>query len=133
LHRNIYVAVRQQYCCLLHGFVQSIFFVNIYAYFYSKEKTDTRPQIADLCRDIVPKYAVHWEDLGIMLGLQDHDISVISQDHIFNPNRTLDCCKSMLKKWLRTDSGATWGKLRDAINTISKQGMIKCIVTSFVS
>jgi len=66
-----------------------------------------------------------------MLGLKDHDISVISKDNNFNPNRTLDCCKSMLKKWLQTDSGATWGKLRDAINTMSKKGTIKCTLLIF--
>ncbi|XP_065889566.1 uncharacterized protein [Dysidea avara] len=87
-----------------------------------KDKTDTQPQIAELHRDVVPKYAVHWEDLGVMLGLKDYDISVISRNHSFNPNRTIDCCKSMLKKWLETDTGATWGKLRDAINTVNKQG-----------
>lgn len=83
---------------------------------------DSQPQIAELYCEVIPKYANYWEDLGIKLGLKGHHIAVISQNNAFNPNRTLDCCKDMLKKWLQIDSGATWGKLRDAINIVSKKG-----------
>ena len=84
---------------------------------------DSRPQLVDLYSDVVPKYAIHWEDLGIKLGLKKHDIATISQNNAYNPNRTVDCCKSMLNKWLEIDCSATWDKLRNAIGTISKQGM----------
>ena len=76
----------------------------------------------ELYHDVVLKYAIYWEGLGIKLGLKNHHIDVISQNNAFNPNRTADCCKSMLKKWLEIDSRATWSKLRDAINIVCKKG-----------
>jgi len=76
----------------------------------------------------VPKYAIHWEELGAKLGLKDHYIAVISQDNAFNPNRTVACCKNMLKKWLQIDTTATWGKLIDAIKAVSKKNLKNCHV-----
>ena len=83
---------------------------------------ESQPQLAELYHDVVQKYSVHWEDLGIKLGLKNHDIDVISQDNAFNPDRTKACCKSVLKKWLQIDSRATWGKVKDAISTVCKKG-----------
>ena len=83
-----------------------------------------RPQLADLYRDVVPVYAIHWEELGIKLGLKEHHIATISCDNAYNPNRTVNCCKSMLNKWLEIDSSATWDKLRNVIRTLSKSEVI---------
>ena len=71
-------------------------------------------------KDVVPQYAIHWEDFGIKLGLEKHHIDTISHNNAYNPNRTVDCCKSMLKKWLEMDYSATRDKLRNAIRTITK-------------
>ena len=71
---------------------------------------------------MVPKYAIYWKDLGVKLGLRNHDIDVISHNNAYNPNRTVDCCRSMFNKWLQIDSGATWGKLIDAISSVGKEG-----------
>ena len=81
---------------------------------------NSHPQLVDLYKDVVPQYAIHWEDLGIKLGLEKHHIDTISHNNAYNPNRTVDCCKSMLKKWLEIDCSATWDKLRNAIRTITK-------------
>ena len=83
-----------------------------------------RPQLADLYRDVVPVYAIHWEELGIKLGLKEHHIATISRDNAYNPDRTVDCCQSMLKKWLKIDCSASWDKLRNAIRTISSGELI---------
>ena len=88
------------------------------------------PQLADLYRDIVPMYAIHWEELGIKLGLKEHHIATISHNNAYNPNRTVDCCKSMLNKWLEIDCSATWDKLRNAIRTISKGELIVYVYVS---
>jgi len=79
---------------------------------------EDRPVLADLHLHIVPKYAVHWEDLGLHLGLNRDQVAIISKNNAYNPDRTRDCCKEMLAKWLNIDTSATWGKLKDAINTI---------------
>ena len=71
-------------------------------------------------KDVVPQYAIHWEDLGIKLGLEKHHIDTISHNNAYNPNRTVACCKSMLTKWLEIDCSATWDKIRNAIRSITK-------------
>ena len=69
----------------------------------------------DLNRYIVEQQAAQWERLGLELGLMDYHIANISKD---NPNRSVTCCREILKKWLDIDTSATWGKLDDAINNI---------------
>ena len=78
---------------------------------------DSRPTFPDLYQYVKSKYAVHWEELGAKLGLSTNHIAIISKDNAHNPNRTTDCCKAVLVKWLEIDLGATWGKLKDAINS----------------
>jgi len=80
---------------------------------------DSRPSFADLYKHVIPKYAVHWEELGDKLGLYAHHIAIISKNHAHNPDRTTDCCKEMLKKWLEFDCNATWGKIKYAIKSIN--------------
>ena len=79
---------------------------------------DGVPSVQDLYLSVVPQYAVHWEALGIALGLEQHHLEIISQDNAHNPKRTEDCCKAMLLKWLKEIPSPTWDKLDDAINLI---------------
>ena len=67
---------------------------------------------------VVKWYAIHWEVLGLKLGLADHQIAEISYNNKYNPNRTQDCCVAMLTLWLKAVTSPTWGKLRDAINEV---------------
>ena len=67
---------------------------------------------ANLYRLIVPD----WENLGVHLRLKKCDIECISRDNAHNPDRTKDCCRAVLKKWLELECSPTWGKLEDAVN-----------------
>ena len=105
-----------------------LFIIIIYFWYILKivsdnaAKGESRPQLAELYSDVVPKYASDWEDIGIKLGLKKHDLDNISTNNAYNPDRTVECCKKMLNKWLETDTSATWDKLRNAIEATSKQG-----------
>ena len=79
--------------------------------------------MSELYKDVAPRCAIYWEELGTKLGLQQHEIAIISKNNDYNSNRALDCSKSMLRKWLEIDTEATWGKLKDAIAAMNKQGM----------
>ena len=72
----------------------------------------------DLHTRIIDKYAVHWEKLGLILGLADYRIETISNNNKHNSNRTKDCCIAMFREWLRDVHLPTWGKLYDAIDEI---------------
>ena len=62
-----------------------------------------------------PEYAAHWEDLGALLGVEDHHIDVITRDY---RNQSVDACREMMINWLQNVPSPTWGKLEDAINSL---------------
>ena len=78
-----------------------------------KDKVD----LASLYKHVVP-YITDWEDLGVHLGLKPYHLDCISRDNEYTPNRTKNCCRAVLKKWLQLECSPTWGKLEDAVNTI---------------
>ena len=86
--------------------------------------SDDKPDLCDLLNRIVCKYAVHWEKLGLELGLERYHIDSILYNNKHNPNRAEDCCTAMLKQWLKEIPSPTWGKLSDAMKKIltSKTG-----------
>ena len=73
------------------------------------------PLLRDLYRYIVGQQAAQWEWLGLELGLNNGQISIISRDY---RNDVEACCRKMLSKWLEMDPSATWGKLDDAIKNM---------------
>ena len=72
----------------------------------------------DLRTYIIEQQAANWEKLGLKLGLEQHLINMFSKDNSHNPNRSADCCKAVLQRWLDDIPSPTWGKLNDAIKEI---------------
>ena len=72
----------------------------------------------DLHINVVHQYAAHWEQLGLKLGLQNYDIANISKDHAHISDQSVNCCATMLEKWLQLVHSPTWGKLDDAIKSL---------------
>ena len=62
-------------------------------------------------------YCTHWEGIGGQLGLPDSVIENIKADH---PLKHRECFRETLKKWLRMDTTATWGKLELAITNTNR-------------
>ena len=79
---------------------------------------DDRPDMRDLNRYIVEQQAAQWERLGLELGIKDYHIVNISKDNEHNPNRSVTCCRAILKQWLREIPSPTWGKLDDTVKKI---------------
>ena len=81
---------------------------------------DAKPDWRDLNVSVIPKYAAHWENLGVFLGLEQYEIDVISKD---NANHgAVEGCTEMMRKWLQSVEQPTWGKLDDAVKLlISRQ------------
>ena len=73
----------------------------------------------DLYSNVVHQYAAQWEQLGIKLGLQHYIIANISKDNAYNPDRSVTCCVTVLEKWLQTVASPTWGKLDNAIRSLT--------------
>ena len=82
-------------------------------------------------KHVVP-YVNNWEDLGIQLGLQSHELDCISRDNQYSPTRTSNCCKAVFKKWLEKECSPTWDKLEDAVNAIDNNIASKCLDSNSV-
>ena len=73
--------------------------------------------MGDLYSNVVHQYAAQWEQLGLKLGLQHYNIANISRD---NAHRSVvTCCSTVLEKWLQIVPSPTWGKLYDAIKSLT--------------
>jgi len=69
---------------------------------------------------VVKQYAVHWEELGLKLGLKDYHLANISENNAnCSSGQVETCCSDMLKEWLREISSPAWGKLDDVIKSLT--------------
>ena len=80
---------------------------------------DDKPVLTDLIIAMKP-YAVHWEDIGLKLGLKYYENEIISHDHKNDLNRAETCCRAMLVKWLENAKSPSWGKLDDVISYLKQ-------------
>ena len=67
----------------------------------------------------IQQYACQWEQLAALLDLQPYQIDNISENHKYNPNRAVDCCKMMLQQWLKSCLSPSWDKLETAVMKLS--------------
>ena len=75
---------------------------------------NTTPSLKDLYLHITPQYAADWEVIGTLLGLPSGELKAIEAGW---PTNVKWCCNQMLKKWLESDTTASWGKLFTVIES----------------
>ena len=78
-----------------------------------------RPELSELHRHIVPKYAARWRDLGVQLTIPQHHLNTIAVNNTNHPSYNEQCCKAMLQKWMEITPNATWSVLQMAIDSLS--------------
>ena len=79
---------------------------------------DETPELSDLNKTIVPKYAARWKDLGIELKIPLYYLEAIEVDYVHYKSYSERCCKAMLQKWMQMTPKPTWNKLKKAINDL---------------
>lgn len=83
---------------------------------------DDHPSLLHLNNHVVSYVATKWKDLGEILLHPDivdtQCLEIIEKD---NPGNVKACCNSMFKKWLDTDTNASWKKLIKALQQPSIQ------------
>ena len=77
------------------------------------------PKVLELYRNIVPKYAARWRDLGLQLEIPLHHLDTIAVNYTNHPSYSEQCCKAMLQKWMEVTLNPTWSVLRMAIDSLS--------------
>ena len=76
---------------------------------------DDSPKALEINRHVAPYCATKWRELGEALGMTPPQLDIINVDH---PNSCEERCKVMLRKWVKQDVSATWGRLVDCMNTV---------------
>ena len=77
-----------------------------------------KPEVSELHRHIVPKYAARWRDLGVQLKISEHHLDTIAVDNTNHPSYSEQCCKAMLQKWMDITPDATWSIIQMAIDCL---------------
>ena len=77
------------------------------------------PELSELYRDIVPKYAARWRDLGVELKIPAHHLNTIAVNNVNHPLYCEQCCKAVLQKWMEVTPNPTWTVLRKTIDGLS--------------
>ena len=81
-----------------------------------------RPEIKDLYKYVVPKWASKWRELGTQLDVAQHLMDIIERDH---PNDCMGCCIKLFSDWLDSNLTASWGDVITAVDGISTDGMFR--------
>ena len=82
-----------------------------------------RPELKDLVEHVTPQYAIHWKEIGILIGVPVGEIQAIELGH---PTMPKVCCNEMFTKWLECDVHANWDKVFAAIDSPAVPKPIIC-------
>ena len=77
-----------------------------------------KPEVSELYKDIVPKYATRWRDLGVQLKIPEHHLNTIAVDNYNHPSCSEQCCKKMLQKWMEITPKPTLNSLKMAVGNL---------------
>ena len=79
------------------------------------------PKWRNLNSRVVPHHAVRWRNIGIELDLVPALLDSIAENCATKPQRSQECLKAVLEKWLMQDGpNATWSKLEHAITNVQR-------------
>ena len=67
----------------------------------------------------IKRYANYWNEIGIELKLDATVLEIIRENYATHHNKTEECCKTMIRKWLEVSSNATWDNLLKAIDAVT--------------
>ena len=77
------------------------------------------PTLPDLLKELLSKVASKWENIGILLGIDDGPLSKIKAD---NHGESGDCLREMLRVWLKkVDPPPSWNLLVDALKSLGEE------------
>ena len=81
-------------------------------------------KIKDALKILLP-VADEWENIGILLGVEDSDLRTIKSN---NPNNCRGCLREMLRKWLSiVDPQPTWSVLFNAVTDLGMKEIANTI------
>ena len=79
----------------------------------------TVPTLPDLLKELFGTVASNWENIGILLGIDDGLLSKIKAD---NHGESGNCLREMLRVWLKkVDPPPSWNLLVDTLKSLGEE------------
>ena len=86
------------------------------------------PTLKDLSNELTS--VVDWHSLGVKLGVQSYELSVIEKNH---PGDSVRCKHEMLGRWLHSAKLPTWKAVSDALWQMDEHAVAVKIKTEYCS
>ena len=88
------------------------------------------PKLRDLLKELY-KVAAKWHNLGIMLEIDDGELSKVKSDNAGNSD---DCLREMLKIWLKkVDPKPSWSSMAEALEVLGEESVAEHIKKTYCS
>ena len=75
------------------------------------------PSMRDLHSYAIYKYAPHWKNIGIELGLHLYSLENITANH---SRDSVACLIDVFQRWLEINDDATWESLEVALTNVNR-------------
>ena len=76
------------------------------------------PTLSDLLKELFSKVASNWENIGVMLDIDEGPLKKIKADH----KESGDCLREMLRIWLKkVEPPPSWNLLVDALKSLGEE------------
>ena len=72
----------------------------------------------------------HWHTLGVKLGLENHELSIIEENHRGDVER---CRTEMLGCWLNNATTPTWEAVAEALDMMNEHGVADTIRKKYIT
>ena len=91
--------------------------------------SDQKPKLKDLLTELLTKVAGNWENIGIMLEIEEGRLNRIKADR---GNDSASCLREMLQIWLsRIDPSPTWSAMAETIESLGKTELARDLRTKY--
>ena len=82
-------------------------------------KQRAMPTLPVLLKELLSKVASNWENIGVLLGIDDGPLSKIKAD---NHGESGNCLREMLRVWLKkVDPPPLWNLIVDALKSLGEE------------
>ena len=83
------------------------------------------PTIKPLIKELYNTVANKWEDIGILLDIEDGQLAKVKADNLMNSG---NCLREMLRIWLKkVDPQPSWTNLIDSLNALGEEKLAQTL------
>ena len=94
--------------------------------------TDSQvPELKDLVKELYAKVADKWEEIGILLEIEEGQLNKVKVDNAGNSG---GCLREMFKIWRKkVDPKPSWSSMAEALEVLREESLAKHIRENYIS